>query len=42
MFELAASFYFFAVSELETALAELTQKKFTIIPIRELKSGKEK
>jgi len=39
--ELAANFYFSAVKELETALAELTQKKFPVIPIRELKSGKE-
>jgi len=29
------------VKELETALAELTQKKCPVIPIRELKSGKE-
>lgn len=29
------------MTELETALAELTQKKFPVTPIRELKSGKE-
>lgn len=33
--------YLFNVTELETALQELTLKKFPVVPIRELKSGKE-
>ena len=39
--ELATNIYQSNLTELETALQELTQKKFPVIPIRELKSGKE-